>query len=63
MFKFRPSKKKKDKREPKPCCDCGSPGAYGIDVFGVRSDLWRCRECHERACAAHIRNETKVRFG
>lgn len=64
MFVFRknPPKKKKP-RKPEPCCECGRPGVYGTDIFGVTSEQWRCRDCHERACQAHVRNENRLRYG
>jgi|694.fasta_scaffold130905_4 hypothetical protein len=52
-----------EKRTPQPCQDCGSPGVYGIDVFGVSSEKWRCRDCHERACRMTIREDTFTRYG
>ena len=63
MFKFRKQDRKpEEKREPQPCRDCGMPGVYGVDIFGVKSESWRCRDCHERACASHVRQENQVRF-
>jgi|Laugrefbdmm110sn_1035136.scaffolds.fasta_scaffold00963_11 hypothetical protein len=64
MFKRRPKTKAKPPvREPKPCRECGCPGVYGIDTFGVVSEEWRCRECHEKACRTVIREDIFTRYG
>jgi len=62
MFHRRP-KPKPPPREPKPCRDCGKPGEYWVDVFGMPSQEWRCTACHEKACASLIREESFVRYG
>jgi len=49
--------------EPQPCQDCGRPGEYGVDLFGMPSEQWRCRGCHEQACRRNIRDDFTVRYG
>lgn len=49
--------------EPQPCCECGRQGEYYTDLFGIVTDQWRCRDCHERACRSHSRNDHYIRYG
>ena len=50
-------------KNPGACCECGLPGVYSVDVFGIRSDTYRCRECHEQACRRKTREDMWDRFG
>jgi hypothetical protein len=62
MFRQQPKKKPKP-RKPQPCHECGRPGVYGTDTFGVVSENWRCRDCHEKACRTVIREDVFIRYG
>lgn len=59
----RPKKEPKKIGPPQPCQDCGKPGKYYTDPFGMISDLWRCEDCHEQAVRRLIRNEYHIRYG
>lgn len=63
MFKRRPKAKAPARKKEPPCHECGRPGVYGVDTFGVVSDKWRCRECHEKACRTVIREDIFTRYG
>lgn len=52
-----------EKREPQPCVDCGQPGSYGVDPYGVPSDQWRCVACYEQACRRVVREDYLTRYG
>lgn len=51
------------KKSPEACFECGSPGVYSVDVFGIRSDTYRCRDCHEHACRRKIHEDMWDRYG
>jgi hypothetical protein len=57
-----PDKDERANKNP-AACECGQPGVYSVDVFGIQSDTWRCRECHEQACRRKIREDMWVKFG
>lgn len=57
------AKRKAVTKKPSDRCECGRLVVYRVDVYGVPSDVHRCRECHEQACAASIREDTAIRYG
>lgn len=57
------SSNKDDGKKQKVCCECGYTASYGVDVFGIASETWRCRECHEQACRRKIREDMWDRYG
>jgi hypothetical protein len=50
-------------KNPATCCECGSPGVYSVDVFGIRSETYRCRDCHEQACRRNVRQDLWNKYG
>lgn len=61
--KTRPKKGARNRGEPQPCHECGRPGEYYTDSFGMISDLWRCGDCHEQALRRLVRSEFQTRYG
>ena len=50
-----------EKKKPEPCVECGAPAVTKVDVYGVVSPEWRCRDCHEMACRRVYREAIKIR--
>jgi hypothetical protein len=52
-----------DKKSHCKCCECGKKGEYKIDAFGIQTETWKCRECHEHACRRKTREDYWNRYG
>ena len=52
-----------ERKQPPRCADCGKQGEYRVDIFGIQSEEWKCRECHEQACRRKLRHDYWHRYG
>ena len=59
----RPKKKRAPVGEPLSCVDCGSPGRYYTDQYGMFMNQWRCKDCHEQQCRRSVRHDYQIRYG
>jgi hypothetical protein len=51
------------KKEPPRCSSCGGEGEYRVDIYGIHSEDWHCRDCHEQACRQKVRHDYWHRYG